>query len=272
MMSENMPAPPPRTSPPPPPRARTAALNAAHFMRPQQHGRRIGIYGPGGVGKTSLAASYPGRTVFADLDGSLGELGLDVEVVPHVSDWRGLCAALEADQWNDVDALAIDSFTFAEELALAHMLKSIPADKSGQVATSIESYGYGKGFNYLYDEVRKIFPILDVHVRAGRTVILIMHDSTRSVPNPAGDDYLRYEPRLQHTDKASIRMRVREWVDHLIYLTYDQSVKDDKRRMTGSRTIYPQETPFCMAKSRKLRNPIPYPETGCTFWPQLIGG
>ena len=36
------------------------------------------------------------------------------------------------------------------------------------------------------------------HARGTRdNVILICHDCTATVPNPTGEDWLRYEPRLQ---------------------------------------------------------------------------
>src|SRR5690606_3301613 len=98
-------------------------------------------------------------------------------------------------------------------------------------------------------------------------------DCTANVPNPAGDDFLRYEPRLQSptSGKASIRHRVKEWCDHLLYIGYDVFVKDEKAQGCGTRTIYAQEMPTHWAKSRTLSDPVPYPKGDVTIWQHIFG-
>ena len=105
----------------------------------------------------------------------------------------------------------------------------------------------------MFDTFLPLLADLDRHARAGRNVVLVCHDCTSTVPNPAGEDWLRYEPRLQspNSGKASIRLRVREWADHVLFVGYDVSVgKDGKGRGAGTRTLYSAEVPHCMAKSR----------------------
>ena len=55
---------------------------------------------------------------------------------------------------------------------------------------------------------------LDRHSRAGRNIILLAHEFIATVPNPAGEDWIRYEPRLQNpaSGKASIRLAVKEFL------------------------------------------------------------
>ena len=81
------------------------------------------------------------------------------------------------------------------------------------------------------------------------------------------------EPRLQSpaSGKASIRLRVREWADHVLFIGYDVTVKDGKGKGSGTRTIYPCELPFCMAKSRTLAEPMPFPKYDTTLWTHLFG-
>src|SRR5690606_16593610 len=101
-----------------------------------------------------------------------------------------------------------------------------------------------------------------------RNVILIAHDCTETVPNPAGDDYIRYEPRLQSpkSGKASIRLRFREWLDNLWFIGYDILAKDGKAQGHGSRTIYPTEQPHCMAKSRTIQDALEYVRGDGSVW------
>jgi hypothetical protein len=223
-------------------------------------GHRIGLYGPGGIGKTTLALGAPSPVAFFDLDESLPTLAengqlecLDVRTVPTTG-WESMRKALQGAGWDNVRTIVIDSATRAEELALAHILKTVKTEK-GNDAKSIEDYGFGQGYTLLYEEFLRFLGDLDPHVRAGRHVVLVCHDCTTDVSNPQGEDFARYEPRLQspNSGKNSVRLRVREWVDHLFFLGWDLNVsKTGKASGKGTRTLYPSAQPFCMAKSRTL--------------------
>ena len=261
------------TAPPTaPPQRQTANTGGLTLGRaPATSGKRIGIYGPGGCGKTSLAALLP-SSAFFDLDDSLNELGLKNDAVLGVGNWADMRKALQADIWSGTKNIIIDSATAAEEMAVKHTLEYTKTEKK-QTATSVESYGYGKGYQHVYETFIALLSDLDAHVRTGRNVVLIMHDCTTSVPNPAGDDWIRYEPRLQSptSGKASIRLRLREWLDHLFFIGYDISVDDKgKGQGCGTRTIYPTEMPHCMAKSRKLSEPLEFIKGDSTLWNLLF--
>lgn len=252
---------------PRPPAAATLPVRA-----PVRRGVRVGIYGPGGIGKTTLAAAAP-RPLFFDLDKSLGVLGFDTPCAEPAT-WREIRNMLGLSGWEQYQTLVFDSASVLEELAVAHTLETVLTDKN-QRATSIESYGYGKGFQYVYDTFSLLLSDLDKHADAGRNIVFLMHDCTTTVPNPTGEDYLRFEPRLQNpsSGKNSIRLRLREWLDHLLFVGYDIDVQRGTRtaRGTGTRTIYPQEQPYAMAKSRKLREPMPFfPGTETEFWKELL--
>lgn len=261
-----------KTAPPKRPAPRAPSRRSVTFEKaPTALAQRIGLYGPGGIGKTSLAAVAPGPVVFFDLDDSLGVLELDVQRVPEVGSWDSLRGALQGDGWDEVRTIVVDSGTRAEELAVAWTCRNVPNDRGGRV-TRIEDYGYGKGYTHVYDTFMALVGDLDQHVRAGRNVIVICHDCKASVPNPMGEDYLRFEPRLQSpgSGKASIRLRLREWLDHLFFIGYDVAVEKGKGRGEGTRTIYPIETPACMAKSRLLDEPILFGRDSADLWDRLF--
>jgi hypothetical protein len=243
-------------------------------------GHRVVLYGPGGIGKTTLAAQLPGPVAFIDLDESLGRLrtqfegaGLLENIMPveGVATWADLRAVLQADGWDAVKSIVIDTATKAEELAIAHTLENVTAD--GKRVASVEGYGFGKGYGYVFDTFLTLLADLDRHSRAGRNVVLVCHDCTANVPNPAGEDWLRYEPRLQSptSGKASIRLRVREWADHVLFVGYDVNVgKDGKGRGAGTRTLYTSELPHCMAKSRTTQEVLPVGTDGAAVWATVI--
>jgi hypothetical protein len=168
------------------------------------------------------------------------------------------------------DAVVIDSFTRVEELATDWTFQNIKHEK-GYHVNSIEAYGYGKGYTHVYETFLLFLADLDAVARSGKHVIGICHDCTANVPNPGGEDWIRYEPRLQNTKQGSIRHRVKEWCDHLIYMGFDLIVDaDGKAKGSGSRTCYPTELPTHWAKSRTLEVPIPCPKGDATIWKTLL--
>jgi hypothetical protein len=245
-------------------------------------GHRAVLYGPGGIGKTTLACQAPGPVAVIDLDESLGRLrgqletaGIlaNVRLVDGVPTWQAMRAMLRAPGWDGIKTIVLDTITKGEELAVADTLATVPHEKGHRVER-IEDYGYGKGYSFVYDTFLPLLADLDAHCRAGRNVILVAHDCTTNVPNPGGEDWLRYEPRLQSppSGRASIRHRIREWADHLLFLGYDVAVDaNGKGKGCGSRTLWPLELPFCMAKSRTSGTPIIVSATnGAAVWAEFI--
>lgn len=243
-------------------------------------GHRAVLYGPGGIGKTTLAATAPGPVAFIDLDQSLPRLRTKLEamkladrvrVVPAET-WPELRAVLAQPGWDEIRTVAIDSVTVAEELAVAHTLATV-LDEKGQRVKSIEGYGYGKGFQHVYDTFLALLGDLDMHARAGRNIVLVAHECNANVPNPTGPDWIRYEPRLQTsaTGRASIRMRLKEWADHVLFVGYDVAVnRDGKASGCGSACVYPREMPHFLAKSRTMADPMPLDEAFSGLWKRLF--
>lgn len=269
------------TSPPPRPAApvrRTPGQTTAPSAPPKsftvretrpKEGNRIVLYGTGGIGKTSLAALAP-KPLFICLDPG-GVRNINAPDIAGVQSWADLMAALQTESlWQGYRTVVIDSGTAAQELAVAHTLANVPHEKGNKV-NSVEGYGFGKGFRFVYDTFLPLLVALEQHAKRGRDVILICHDSATKAPNPEGDDYLRYEPLLMNSNNGNIRERVKSWADHILFLQYDKSVKDGKAIGYGTRTVYVQETPWAWAKSRTLRDPVLFEEGDRALWLQLLG-
>lgn len=266
---------PPPPSPPPsqPSRNGPVSVSAGLKTGPQ----RIGIYGTGGVGKTTLVAALRNvgkRVLFLDADN--GSANIECE---RIDAWSGLdsFAALrgilaDSKLCAPYNVIVIDSLSKVDEWSTNHVIETVPSS-SGKVQR-LEDYGYGKGFQHCFEEMRKVLADLDSHIRQGRDVVTIAHSCKANVPNPGGHDFIRYEPRLQtsSTGKADFRSVWKEWLDHLFFVDYDVAVSKDERKAQGhgSRTIWCQERPTHLAKSRTLRNPIVYREGSFELWSQLF--
>lgn len=273
---------PPKPPPPVPPPAnspKAAAVGSPAKEFKIQSGtitvpQKVVLYGPGGVGKTELSSLLETvgiKPLILDIEN--GSAYLNVHRIGDILTWDDLRSLLHDESlWSGFGAVVIDSFTKAEELAAQWVVKNIPHEK-GHTISGIEDYGFGKGYVHIYETFLQLLGDLDAQARRGRTVVSICHDCTANVPNPAGEDWLRYEPRLQSpaSGKSSIRHRVKEWCDHLLYVGYDvMTNKDGKGVGSGTRTIYTTEMPTHWAKSRCLSNPIPYTKGSAELWNQLL--
>lgn len=280
MSSEPKHLPPPARKGAPPPSAWVVPVVSAvpsgdqfSIARGKQPGaERVMIYGPGGIGKSTLAALAP-NPIFLDIEESTKHL--DVARVGGIATWADLRTCLQSNALDGFQTIVIDSATKAEEMAVAHTIATVPHEK-GHKVTSLEGYGFGKGLQHNFDTFLHLLVDLDRHVRAGRNVVLVAHDCTADVPNPAGEDFIRYEPHLQQpkSGRASIRERVFQWADHVLFVSYDVIVSTDgKGKGGGTRTIWPVERPDHRAKSRSLTDPLPYESaTDGAIWNLLLGG
>jgi len=274
---KSLPPPPKRkdTPPPitfaPPPAAGPGADRFPVFSGRIASAQRVMIYGPGGIGKSTLASLAPG-CVFLDIEESTKNL--DASRVGGIETWADLRACLHSETLVGYQTVVIDSVTKAEELAIAHTLATVPHEKGNKV-TSLEGYGFGKGYQHVYETFLHLLVDLDRHVRAGQNVVLIAHDCTADVPNPVGEDFIRFEPHLQQpkSGKASIRERVFQWADHVLFIGYDVVSEDGKGKGGGTRTIWPVERPDHRAKSRSVAEPLVYENANDGgIWPLILGG
>lgn len=236
--------------------------------------QKIVLYGPGSVGKTKLCSLMEAAGVKPlIIDVEQGSHFLNVSRLDTVETWDDLRDALRNEKLlAGYDAVVIDSLTKAEEMAVAWTLANIPREK-GQRALRTEDYGWGKGLTHVYETFLTLLGDLDAIVRGGKHVVLTCHECTANVPNPAGEDFIRYEPRLQSpsSGKSSIRHRTKEWCDHLFFIGFDAAVDEDGKAVgSGTRTIYTTELPMWWSKSRSLSEPVVYRDGDPAIWQQLF--
>lgn len=209
------------------------------------------VYGGGGVGKSTFAASAPSTIFIAAEDGLKN---IDAKAVkPFPETWAEALEAIDHVATLDYRTLAIDSLDWLEPLCWEHVCRA--AGKK-----DIEAFGYGKGYTAALDQWRVFLRKLEaLSTKKGMGVVLIAHAIKRPFKNPAGDDYDHYTIKLN--DKAS--GLVKEWVDvvgfaELEVVTTEQDGRN-KGKSTGKRVLrtapsaaYDAKTRYAMPKSIPL--------------------
>ena len=231
---------------------------------------RTMIYGPGGIGKTSLAAAFPGVVIVDIEKGSVDHE--NVNRVLDVTSFGELRSFLQSDDFSDDSAICIDSITKAEEWAVADVLATAKT-RDGNQAKCIEDYGYKDGYTMVYDRMLMLLGDLDRLYAKGKHIILIAHSIDAAEKNALGEDFRRRRPRLLNADKTNVVAKYCEWVDHVLCIELDMDVtKKGKAIGGGSRTIYCQDTPARLAKTRTLNpDPIIYEPGDGSLWTAMLG-
>jgi hypothetical protein len=242
-------APQPRTS-------RLGSIRRGRVARPP----RCLFYGPEGVGKSSLAGDAP-DVVFVNAEDGLGELdvaryefrpgeGGDIPLT-LAELYAGLDDLAEND--HPFRTVAVDTLDAVESRLLwPHVCK----ERSEGEFTSIESFGYGKGFQFALDEWRIFLSRLDRLRNRGIGVILLGHSWVKSFKNPEGEDYDRYQLKL-HDKAAGL---IKEWCEVVGFLRFEEGatkLKGDKSIQkrargwsSGRRIMHLARTAAWDAKSR----------------------
>lgn len=237
-----MPAPAPTpsrpTAAPPPPRAPRVTL-ASVVKRANASPLRVLLHGVEGVGKTTFGALAPSAVILGPEDGIPRELG----EVPHFPmpeggwTWPDVVDAVRALAAgnHEYQTLVIDTLDWLEPLLWRDV-----CERNG--ATSIEEVGggYGKGYVAALDGWRSFIAELEQLRRAkAMHIILLAHSVIRSFKNPVGDDYDRFELKL-NAKAAGIW---KEWPDAVLFASHDDVASKDTRTKrvrgisTGARVV-----------------------------------
>ena len=201
------------------------------------------IYGTEGIGKSTLAAQFPGA-LFIDVEG--GTAQMDIRRIEAPKTWDELLSDVREVAQNPgiCETLILDTADFSEQMLISHICK-----KHNQ--KGIESFGYGKGYTYVGEEWQKLMAAFDAVIRAGMNVTVIAHARQRKIelPDQAGA-FDHWEMKLT----KQVAPLLKEWADLLLFCNYKTFVvttdNDTKKAQGGKRVMYTSHNPVYDAKNR----------------------
>ena len=225
------------------------AIRRGRITRPQ----KVVIYGPEGVGKSTLAGHAP-EPVFLDTEG--GTHHLDVARLDAAATWEEITAAIAqlAKADHPFKTLVIDTADWLEKRLAEHLCR-----KSNK--ESIEDFGYGKGWVILAEEFARFLTSLDSLTARGMHVVFLAHSTVKKfeAPDQAGS-YDRFELKLSKQNAPLLK----EWADLVLFANFVTRIAEkDNGKMRGiggkERVLFANHSAAYDAKNRHgLPDKLPF--------------
>lgn len=239
----------------------------------KQKALKVVIYGPEGVGKSTLASQFP-NALFIDTEDSTSHM--DVKRLKKPSSWTELISMVDwVKQNNPCSTLIIDTADWAQRLAEQQVMTE-------NNWKSIESPGYGEGYVKAREYWGKLLDKLSDVRDAGVNVVLTAHTEIKRFDDPTeGLGYDRYELKLAKRANAHIAGLTKEWADMVLFINYEVyavkregSMNNKAQAQGGQRKLYTTHHPAYDAKNRfDLPNSMPLDYSGIAHViPDLISG
>lgn len=209
----------PPNSPPLPRRVTLSHVGRGKLWNPL----RVVIHGPDKIGKTSWAAGCVGPRYDRGSDDAIilptesGAEYIDVARYPLAETFEEALAVVDelTTATHSYKKLVIDSLDWLEGLARDYVCR-----KHGK--RNVEDFGFGKGQALVFDEMRGFVMRLE-RLRREKQMHIIgtAHTTIRNFKNPEGDNFDRYELKLQASNNANVAGLWKEWPEYVLFTNFE---------------------------------------------------
>jgi len=181
------------------------------------------IYGTEGVGKSTFASCAP-NPIFICAESGTHHLDVDRFTLPEDLCWQDVLDAVDVlitDKEHIYQTLVIDTLDWLEPIVWDNVIANGTDGKGGK-PKSIEDVGggYGKGYQAAVEQWRVLISKLErLQTTRRMHVVLVAHAHIKVFSNPEGENFDRYEMKMNQ--KAAGKFK--EWVDDVLFATYDES-------------------------------------------------
>lgn len=191
---------------------------------------RMLIYGPPGIGKTTLASEFPEPVFLQVEDGTPGDVELmSFGKLNSFGDVMDALAALYTEE-HGFKTVVIDSVTELQKLVFAETCAR--GDDKGNAKANVEDFGYGKGYVY----AQRVWADFLDGVNALRrdremTIVLIAHSRVDRFDDPETVSYDRYEIDMHDKSVGAIEREM----DAIFLLKQPVTVKTEQQGFNKER-------------------------------------
>lgn len=209
------------------------------------------IIGDAGLGKTSLACTFPKPIIIRAEDGLQAipaDKRPDAFPIIHKESqlWDQLIALLQEP--HDYKTVVIDSVTALERLFIQHVVESDPKNPR-TINQALGGYGAGlAAVGAMHQRVRKAAGMLNE--RKSMNVIFVAHADTETIELPDQDPYTRYNLRLGKRSSAPY-VDDSDFVGFLKLETFTTGDGERKKAISdGTRVLVTYATAASVSKNR----------------------
>lgn len=181
--------------------------------RPQ----KVVIYGPEGVGKTTLAADLP-EPLFIDAEGGTDHMDVPRIEVASMQEIREAIAFIRS-QPGEFKTVVFDTIDWIEK-RLAREL----CEKYGKDSLEKIEGGFGKGYNILAEQLLQFLDgELEGLIKAGFNVVLLAHAKVEKHEDPElSAAYDRFTLKMEKKTAPLVK----EWADALLFYRFKMSTAE----------------------------------------------